>query len=313
MDTLDTTIMRLLQALSMGKCDRSSGGTRYEMASPAGTGECCVIRLGEASCLLLLFDLTTRRDVTVQLDDLTLQALLYLRQGDVTLGSSAVAPERLYSFGQGAASRLTICENVRTEGFLVLLDAERWFREKQIRPESVGNGPLFTSRRMATELNTVLSQLRNCPIRSQKRLSALYCRAKAEELLTLCVELLTRKTAQGVPERVSEEDYARIMQVADYIRAHPEEEINAARMEQMALMNRTKLKALFKQIVGVTMTEHRGMLRGERAKLLLRTTRMPVTEIARAMGFQSSSTFSRFFRERYHMSPMEYRKQTTGK
>lgn len=314
MNTLETTKNRLLRALSLRKQNRSSEGIRYEIADHAGHGDSCLIPLGDTSSLFL-FDVTMKCGTAIHLNGLDVLALLYLRQGTMTLCSgdsqTPVCPERLYSFGRDPSARLEIGADERAEGFLVLLDAERWFCEKRLHPESVGQGALWTSRRMASELNTVLSQITHCPIRSQKRLSALYCRAKADELLTLCVDILTRKVSPATPEQISPEDYARVQLVADYIRSHPEEPIDAARMEQLALMNRTKLKALFKQILGVTMTEHRGILRGERAKQLLRTTQMPVADVSEALGFHSASAFCRFFRERFHLSPTEYRKQNT--
>jgi AraC-like DNA-binding protein len=48
-------------------------------------------------------------------------------------------------------------------------------------------------------------------------------------------------------------------------------------------------------------------LRLEHAELLLKTTRMPVVDIAAASGFANLNTFGRFFKKNYRLSPSEYR------
>jgi AraC-like DNA-binding protein len=48
-----------------------------------------------------------------------------------------------------------------------------------------------------------------------------------------------------------------------------------------------------------------------RATDLLASTRMPPSEVARAAGFGHPSTFFRLFRQRFGMTPVEYREQRT--
>ena len=44
----------------------------------------------------------------------------------------------------------------------------------------------------------------------------------------------------------------------------------------------------------------------------LRYTSLPVTEIWLGAGFESQRTFNRVFKEKYHMSPREYRRGYAG-
>ena len=48
-----------------------------------------------------------------------------------------------------------------------------------------------------------------------------------------------------------------------------------------------------------------------RAKHLLRSSDMPVSEMAQALGFNSAWYFSRFFQRRVHVSATAYRKRHT--
>lgn len=45
---------------------------------------------------------------------------------------------------------------------------------------------------------------------------------------------------------------------------------------------------------------------------MLADTARPVTEVAEESGFESQRTFYRVFRERYHMTPLEYRRDAQG-
>lgn len=50
----------------------------------------------------------------------------------------------------------------------------------------------------------------------------------------------------------------------------------------------------------------------EYAKLLLDTSKKTVSEIVYASGFENLSHFSRIFKEKYHLSPLQYRRKING-
>ncbi len=47
----------------------------------------------------------------------------------------------------------------------------------------------------------------------------------------------------------------------------------------------------------------------ERARLLLETTDMAITDVAFETGYQSPAHFARLFRRRYGMTPTAYRRE----
>lgn len=61
--------------------------------------------------------------------------------------------------------------------------------------------------------------------------------------------------------------------------------------------------------VGCTFTELRHTLRLQRVEKLLLTTELPIAEIASISGFHSVSDFYRQFRQKYQLTPQEYRAQ----
>jgi AraC family transcriptional regulator len=64
---------------------------------------------------------------------------------------------------------------------------------------------------------------------------------------------------------------------------------------------------LFKSLFRETPHEYLTAVRLHEARRLLRTTALPLGEVAFAVGLQQASSFSRLFRQRYGVSPREYR------
>lgn len=67
---------------------------------------------------------------------------------------------------------------------------------------------------------------------------------------------------------------------------------------------------LFKKTFGCPFANYLLAYRLERAKLLLSSTLLPMTEIALKVGFGGGSYFGKAFKELFGMSPLSYRKNT---
>ncbi|GHV30523.1 hypothetical protein FACS1894177_03250 [Bacteroidia bacterium] len=77
--------------------------------------------------------------------------------------------------------------------------------------------------------------------------------------------------------------------------------------------NRTYLFEAMKAVAGQTPQDYINALRLEEAKHLLDTTDELIENIAEMSGYKTSRTFYRLFRERYNISPAEYRKMAGEK
>ena len=90
----------------------------------------------------------------------------------------------------------------------------------------------------------------------------------------------------------------------------------AFNVDQLAAIigiSRTKLFTKFKNITGVTPGEFIMDARLKRAALLLRNNpEMSVAEIADKVGFSIPKYFSKCFKEKYHVAPVDYRKENAG-
>ena len=69
------------------------------------------------------------------------------------------------------------------------------------------------------------------------------------------------------------------------------------------------LSRAIKRLLGRTYKELLQIKRLNQAAFLLQSTRLPITDICAAVGYDNTSYFHRIFREYYHMSPKEYRCQ----
>ena len=76
---------------------------------------------------------------------------------------------------------------------------------------------------------------------------------------------------------------------------------------QALFLNVDYLNRIFKKETGMTLSEYISVKRIDRAKLLLLTTRMPVSEVAMSVGFQSFSYFSKIFKKRVGVEPSKFR------
>lgn len=75
----------------------------------------------------------------------------------------------------------------------------------------------------------------------------------------------------------------------------------------MAGLGRSQFHERYKAVYGTSPNQHRIQNRLEQAVGLLATTSIPVCEIAYAAGYENPSSFSRQFKNRFGISPTDYR------
>ncbi len=77
----------------------------------------------------------------------------------------------------------------------------------------------------------------------------------------------------------------------------------------MLNQSESALSRQIKRITGKTFKELLQLRRFEQAEYLLRSTALPASDIAMAVGYENTSYFYRRFRELYGMSPKEFRQE----
>ena len=97
------------------------------------------------------------------------------------------------------------------------------------------------------------------------------------------------------------------VQVVDYIEKNLDKIITLDEIAELVHFNKSYLVERFKAVYGVPPMQYVNWMRIERAKVMLVKTDKSITEIAEESGFQSIHYFSRFFKEKEHISPQKYR------
>lgn len=136
-------------------------------------------------------------------------------------------------------------------------------------------------------------------------LRKLYAEAKAYELLTLSLQALL-DAEQGIDRRDAGLT-ARDMEKLAAARASLEKNFlhppTISALAREVGMNEAKLMRAFRQTYGRTIFDFAQQLRMERAKKLLETTELTVTEIALEVGYEYSSNFTTAFKRHFGITP----------
>lgn len=101
---------------------------------------------------------------------------------------------------------------------------------------------------------------------------------------------------------------SRIQKVVRYIRSHIGEPLPLEELSSMAYMSKDHFIRKFKQAIGLTPVLYITTRRMEKAEVLLVTTTLSVKQIARELGYDNTSYFTRLFRKHFKLSPLMYRK-----
>lgn len=98
-----------------------------------------------------------------------------------------------------------------------------------------------------------------------------------------------------------------IHQIKQYIAEHMNEDLSLARLAERVYFNPSYLSRLFKQITGTNLLSYINEIRLEKAMELLKNNDLKIHEIAVAVGYESASYFTQFFKRTLKISPQEYR------
>lgn len=114
-------------------------------------------------------------------------------------------------------------------------------------------------------------------------------------------------TEQALPARSTRH----IEKIMKWVEEHFIEEFQLNKLAEEVHLSPSYVSRLFRKTTGSTIMEYIGKRRLEEACLLLRTSTLPVSEIAQTSGFSDAAYFCRSFKKKYGATPLQYR-STSG-
>lgn len=128
----------------------------------------------------------------------------------------------------------------------------------------------------------------------------------ADQLLYTNIRVLQHSARVQVAERIGMR-HPKLSEILALMETNLEEPIRPSDLAKTVNISTRQLERLFRRYLSSTPKKYYMDMRLQRAQHLLLQTRLSVTEVAVACGFNSGSHFSRLFRQRYGMSPHKLR------
>ena len=153
----------------------------------------------------------------------------------------------------------------------------------------------------SAEIMNVLKKIYACSLKGMA--AELYYIAGAYALMSAVLEMGNGR----LPKKST--DYKSIVRVIQYIDDNFSQTIKLAELSRLANMSATKLKKLFRQFTGCTITEYILSKKTDYASHLLADSDLSIEELAKKVGFDTVAGFSTSFKKQTGIPPSEYRKQ----
>jgi len=109
------------------------------------------------------------------------------------------------------------------------------------------------------------------------------------------------------------EQEKRVQDVIGYIQKHIndnihiQDELTLIRLADLVHFNPSYLSRLFKQMVGMNISDYISDIRVKKAKQMLENPNIKINSVAEALGYGTATNFTRFFKKATNMTPQEYR------
>lgn len=147
-------------------------------------------------------------------------------------------------------------------------------------------------------------------VKSKGMLRLFKIESKIYEILTLHIQE-HNMSSQGVslPTSLVKRELKLVRQIGKEISKNPSFDYSLEQLSSDYSLSQVKLQDGFKFLFNRTVTEYIRHVRLETSRELIRTTDLNISQIVYTIGFTSRSYFSKIFKEKYGLTPFEYKKQ----
>ncbi len=133
--------------------------------------------------------------------------------------------------------------------------------------------------------------------------------ARSAGLVTAILIDLYRTCPEYFPIRTPGGIASSVLNAQHYISEHFNRKLTIQEAARAAFISSHALSLAFKDVTGITFKEYLLLFRITESKKLLITTDLPIDEIASRVGYINVNNFIKIFKDREHLTPLQYRKQ----
>ena len=126
-------------------------------------------------------------------------------------------------------------------------------------------------------------------------------------MLTALVIIFRNYLADDLQEDENSNKLRLVKKVVKYIKRHYDEELSVEKISEHCGYSRFYISKTFKEITGYTVIWYINAARIEKAKSLLKSGDLSMSEIAAQCGFVNQSYFGKVFKRLENISPHEYK------
>lgn len=257
--------------------------------------------LFEISCESIIMNFIFCNNVETQIDQLESERFHRENTHNIIYTSNYKATFKIPAF-----EKINYFSIILSKDFYCNIINEDWeLHQKFSRNILLKKSSYLTSNYSAftPDIQWVIHEIKNC--NRKGALKRMYIETKIKELLILQFEALMEKKAPK--DLVDEDDYVKLQEAKlilnnDYVDAPTLPELS-----RMISLNEFKLKKGFKACYGITVRSYIIELRMKRAKELLQSKSISVSEVAYKCGYKDVSHFSAAFKNFYGYSPQKFK------
>lgn len=296
---------------SFPDCDENQ--FQYLLDSSVGSGKFHVYCL-ENMFAIESYDLRFNKDTLIETPEPEFMSLQYYSSvsGEELHPYRQLSPNSLRAYiGQNRTKYQAIFHKdipVRAVSFSVMPEFYKGYLKEKLDGEDIELQSAF--RRMTggviqPQLTTLLKQIQS--YNGFGACAKLFYEGKILEAVAIVADEARQCKTQNRAVRLTKEDEDNLNAAARYIENHFAFGVNTDQLCRIALMGSTKLKTAFKEYFGCSISEYTIRKRIDHAQHLLIATDLSVGEIAKAVGYERSDSFSSQFSRITGLLPTEYR------
>lgn len=99
-----------------------------------------------------------------------------------------------------------------------------------------------------------------------------------------------------------------VYRIGKYVVVHVDEKLTLESVAKRVFLNPSYVSHIFKKVTGMNFTDYMAEVKVDRAKVLLRDSKMKIYDVAATVGYSNSEYFAKTFRKKTGYAPVAYQK-----